>query len=275
MEGHAPAWEGYAGGVELSFPSRSVGVMCTEERHDVPVVSMASVNNDAIDLATMHPSALRDQGMESDLAPTLMDYATVTHVDSKVYCNGVSATVHMPEQPPNAQSFPLRMTPKVELSLPPLPDTQFDGAVNGMNLFPPDENGIADTDPLAPNGMAHDAPQRTSWGIALARCNAHSFATEGGRRWFEQRQSQLNRRDNFVDREEHRHMINRKSAKVSRLRRREYVKQLEVEVLRGESYTRRLQGEVSAVDDETKRLRTQQQFLESILSGQRVQIPQS
>lgn len=98
--------------------------------------------------------------------------------------------------------------------------------------------------------------ERAAWGIELAHLNAHSLAQE---RWA------LTERPRASDPVEHRKQVNRKSAWVSRDRRREYVKQLERIVVSGEANTLRLKREVDAVDEEQARLNEQLEYLQRSL----------
>ncbi len=91
----------------------------------------------------------------------------------------------------------------------------------------------------------------TSWGVALAKLNAHRSALES---WAQEVREKRPAFGTTRDREERRKETNRKSAKVSRLRWRAYLVELEKVLVDGERNTQRLKREVVEIDHEQKQL---------------------
>lgn len=104
---------------------------------------------------------------------------------------------------------------------------------------------------------------QSSWGVALAKLNAGRIAAA---QW---EQEVAEKRPEFgksVDKECRRKETNQKSAKVSRLRIRAYVKELEDVLEVGEASTQNLKREVEQVEDEQNVLAAQIAFLRAQLA---------
>lgn len=112
---------------------------------------------------------------------------------------------------------------------------------------------------------AGDADAR-AWGIAVAMSNAQRYAEQMWQKEVAERRPAFGTtRDRDLKRKE----TNRKSAKVSRVRRREYLSQLEKIVVFGEENTQLLKAEVDAIDREQHRLVEQLALLRAQLGAVR------
>lgn len=147
----------------------------------------------------------------------------------------------------------------------PTPAEPSSGSGSGSSTSP----AVATT-AAAAGSATNDADPR-AWGIAVAMSNAQRYAMNMWEKEVEERRPQFG---TTSDRDLKRKETNRKSAKVSRLRRREYLNQLEQVVLHGEQNTQKLKAEVDAIDREQQRLAEQVAYLRQQLSQASAAVPQ-
>ena len=199
------------------------GTNATQSQHEQPVVfpSNASTESNANNLTSFVTPTSR---ADIDINPFSVASAPPVPITTPI--------VHAPVAPISA---PLPDTRPV---LPPQPQ-----------IPAPAPATISQTTPVAKEGR--NGNKDASWGVALAKLNAHRSALES---WAQEVKEKRPAFGTTRDREERRKETNRKSAKVSRLRWRAYLVELEKVLVDGERRTETLKKEVVDIDNEQREL---------------------